>query len=88
MLDGTTTAMLRATIMTAAVLAAAQTYAADSYTALSQAVVMATVSSDLVYTSKTDRKAFAKCFRAQGLMRTTLRPPSRPVKRGRASSVV
>jgi hypothetical protein len=59
--------MLRTTLtIAAAIFIAARAKAADSYTALSHAVVLATVSPDLVDTTKIDPRPFAKCFRAQG----------------------
>jgi hypothetical protein len=45
----------------------AQLQAAESYTSLSRAVVLATVSHDLLGTTKIDPRPFAKCFRSQGL---------------------
>jgi predicted pyridoxine 5'-phosphate oxidase superfamily flavin-nucleotide-binding protein len=44
-----------------------QVQAAESYISLSRAVVLATVSPDLLGTTKIDPRPFAKCFRAQGL---------------------
>jgi hypothetical protein len=53
---------------------AISTQAADAYTVLSQAVVLATVSPDLIGdVSQRDAKAFAKCFRAQRLTERDLR---------------
>jgi hypothetical protein len=45
----------------------------DSYTALSHAVVLATVSADLIDTAKINPKPFAKCFKAQGLTENDLK---------------
>jgi hypothetical protein len=47
--------------------------AGESYTALSRAVVLATVSPDLLGGTKLDPKPFAKCFRAQGLTEKELK---------------
>ena len=51
----------------AAIFMASRAQAADSYIALSRAAVLATVSPDLLDTTKLDPRPFAKCFRAQGL---------------------
>ena len=51
----------------------AQVRAAESYTSLSRAVVLATVSHDLLGTTKIDPAPFAKCFRSQGLTVTDLK---------------
>jgi hypothetical protein len=50
-----------------------QLQAAESYTSLSRAVVLATVSPDLLGTTKIDPRPFAKCFKAQGLTVTDLK---------------
>jgi len=55
------------TITMAAFFVTTQLQAAESYTSLSRAVVLATVSPDLLGTTKIDPRPFAKCFRAQGL---------------------
>lgn len=55
------------------VTAHATLHAAESYTFLSRAVVLATVSPDLMGTTKIDPRPFAKCFRSQGLTVTDLK---------------
>ena len=52
------------TITMAAFFVTTQLQAAESYTSLSRAVVLATVSPDLLGTTKIDPRPFAKCFRA------------------------
>jgi hypothetical protein len=61
-------------VITATVAALIAPYArADAYIALSKAAVLATVSPDLLGTTKLDPRPFAQCFRAQGLTKKDLK---------------
>ncbi len=61
------------TILALAIFITTRAHAADAYTALSEAVVLATVSPDLLGPGKIDPRPFAKCFRAQGLTENDLK---------------
>jgi hypothetical protein len=73
--------------VTSALFITTQAQATDSYTALSHAVVLATVSPDLIDTIKIDPRPFARCFKALGLTENDLKATSRLVLLDRVSSV-
>src|SRR6478609_2403086 len=64
---------LRAALVTSALFITTQAQATDSYTALSHVVVLATVSPDLIDTTKIDPRPFARCFKALGLTENDLK---------------